>query len=142
MRLKGKIALITAAASGIGRAGAVLFAKEGADVAVVYLNEDDDANEARRLVESHERRCVTIAGDSGDESFCRRAVDRVASEFGRLDILVNNAAEQHVRQSIEEISAEQLERTFRTNIFAMFFTTKAAMRCWRICCRTPTLCTR
>jgi NAD(P)-dependent dehydrogenase (short-subunit alcohol dehydrogenase family) len=126
-KLLGKVALITGGDSGIGRSIAVLYAKEGADVAIVYLNEDKDAQETKRLVEQEGRRCLTIAGDIGGEPFCQQVVQKTISEFGHLDILVNNAAEQHPQQSIEDISAEQLERTFRTNIFGMFFLTKAAM---------------
>jgi NAD(P)-dependent dehydrogenase (short-subunit alcohol dehydrogenase family) len=126
-KLDGKVALITGGDSGIGRAVAIAFAKEGADVAVLYLNEHEDAKETRRLVEEHGRRCITVAGDIGDEKFCREAVERTVRELGRLDVLVNNAAEQHVRENLEEISAEQIERTFRTNIFAQFFLAKAAL---------------
>src|SRR5690606_18556054 len=115
-KLDGKAALITGGDSGIGRAVAIAFAKEGADLAVLYLNEHEDAKETRRLVEEHGGRCITIAGDIGDEKFCRQAVEQTVRELGGLDILVNNAAEQHVRENLEEISAEQLERTFRTNI--------------------------
>ena len=126
-KLQGKVALITGGDSGIGRAVAVAYAKEGADSAIVYLNEHGDAEETKRLVEKEGYRCVTIAGDIGDERFCRQAVERAIGELGRLDILVNNAAEQHPQDSIEQISAEQLERTFRTNIFAMFYMVKAAL---------------
>ncbi|MCX7594831.1 MAG: SDR family oxidoreductase [Fischerella sp.] len=127
-KLKNKIALITGGDSGIGRAVAIAFAKEGADVAIVYLKEHDDAKETKHLVESQGRRAVTISGDIGDESFCQHAVQQTVDEFGKLDILINNAAEQHPQKSIEDISKEQLERTFRTNIFSMFFLTKAAMK--------------
>ena len=127
-KLQGKVALITGGDSGIGRAVAILYAKEGADVAVVYLNEHEDAQETRRQVEEEGRRCLLIAGDIGDEQFCRQAVEQAVRELGRLDILVNNAAEQHPQESIEQISAEQLERTFRTNIFAMFYLVKAALQ--------------
>ncbi|HEV2704719.1 MAG TPA: SDR family oxidoreductase [Pyrinomonadaceae bacterium] len=127
-KLAGKVALITGGDSGIGRAVAVLYAREGADVCVSYLNEHEDAEETRRLVEAEGRRCLTVAGDIGDESFCRDLVEQTVRELGRLDILVNNAAEQHPQESIERISAEQLERTFRTNIFSMFYLTKAALR--------------
>ncbi|WP_026733559.1 SDR family oxidoreductase [Fischerella sp. PCC 9605] len=127
-KLKNKIALITGGDSGIGRAVAIAFAKEGADVAIVYLNEHDDAKETKHLVEAQGRRAVTISGDIGDESFCQQAVQQTVDEFGKLDILINNAAEQHPQKSIEDISKEQLERTFRTNIFSMFFLTKAAMK--------------
>jgi NAD(P)-dependent dehydrogenase (short-subunit alcohol dehydrogenase family) len=127
-KLQDKVALITGSDSGIGRAVAIAFAKEGADVAILYLNEHDDAKETKRLVEEQGRRAVAIAGDIGDEAFCQQAVQQTVDEFGKLDILVNNAAEQHPQQSIEDISAQQLERTFRTNIFGMFFMTKAAMK--------------
>jgi NAD(P)-dependent dehydrogenase (short-subunit alcohol dehydrogenase family) len=127
-KLAGKVALITGGDSGIGRAVAVLFAREGADVAIGHLAEEDtDANETVKLVQAEGRRCLTLPGDVGDEAFCQEAVARTVRELGRLDVLVNNAAEQHTTQSIAEISAEQLERTFRTNIFAMFFLTKAAL---------------
>jgi NAD(P)-dependent dehydrogenase (short-subunit alcohol dehydrogenase family) len=127
-KLAGKVALISGGDSGIGRAVAVLFAREGADVAIGHLAEEDtDANETVKLVEAEGRRCLTLPGDVGDEAFCRQAVERTVRELGRLDVLVNNAAEQHTTESISEISAEQLERTFRTNIFAMFFLTKVAL---------------
>ncbi|MBW4596300.1 MAG: SDR family oxidoreductase [Brasilonema angustatum HA4187-MV1] len=127
-KLKNKVALITGGDSGIGRAVAIAFAKEGADVAIAYLNEHDDAKETKQLVEEQGRRAVTIAGDIGDEAFCQQLVQQTIDEFGKLDILVNNAAEQHPQESIEDISKEQLERTFRTNIFSMFFLTKAALK--------------
>ena len=126
-KLDGKSALITGGDSGIGRAVAIAFAKEGADVAIVYLDEHGDAEETKRKVEERGRRCLTIAGDIGEERFCREAVEQTVSEFGRLDVLVNNAAEQHPQEGIEDISAEQLERTFRTNIFSFFHLTKAAL---------------
>lgn len=127
-KLEGKVALVTGADSGIGRAVAILFAKEGADVAVSYLIEHEDAKETKRLVEEQGRRCITIAGDVGDEKHCKALVQQTVKELGKLDILVNNAAEQHPQESIEKISEKQLERTFRTNIFSMFFLTKAAMK--------------
>jgi len=126
-KLDGKVALITGGDSGIGRAVAIAFAKEGADVAISYLDEHGDAEETKRMVEGYGRRCITIAGDIGDESHCQQIVQQTVSELGKLDCLVNNAAEQHPQESITDISAEQLERTFRTNIFAMFYITKAAM---------------
>lgn len=126
-KLQDKVALITGGDSGIGRAVAIAFAKEGADVSVVYLEEHKDAKETERLVEQHGRKCLLIDGDVGDEKFCQKAIKQTADEFGRIDILVNNAAEQHRQESIEKISAKQLERTFRTNIFSFFFMTKAAM---------------
>jgi NAD(P)-dependent dehydrogenase (short-subunit alcohol dehydrogenase family) len=127
-RLRGKVALISGGDSGIGRAVAIAYAKEGADIAISYLNEHADAEETRHQVEVEGRRCLTLAGDIGDEQFCAQLVQRVVTELGRLDILVNNAAEQHPQPSIEQITAEQLERTFRTNIFSFFFLTKAALR--------------
>lgn len=126
-KLQGKVALITGGDSGIGRAVAILYAQEGADVAIVYLDEEGDAQETNRLVEAEGKRCVTLKGDIGDELFCQQAVEQTVQQLGHLDILVNNAAEQHPQESIEKISAEQLERTFRTNIFSMFFLTKAAL---------------
>lgn len=126
-KLQGKVALITGGDSGIGRSVAIFFAKEGADVAIIYKEEDKDAQETQRLVEAEGRKCLPIAGDIGDESFCQQAVKQTVKDLGHLDILVNNAAEQHPQDSIEKISAEQLERTFRTNIFGMFFMTKAAL---------------
>ena len=127
-KLKGKVALITGGDSGIGRAVAVCYAKEGADVAISYLSEHEDAKETQRLVEKEGRKCLILPGDIGYESFCRDLVERTVKELGRLDVLVNNAAEQHPQETIEDIDREQLERTFRTNIFAMFFLVKAAMK--------------
>jgi NAD(P)-dependent dehydrogenase (short-subunit alcohol dehydrogenase family) len=127
-KLKGKVALITGGGSGIGRAVAVHFAVEGASVFVVYLNEHEDAQETKRLVEERGGRCELLAGDIGSEAVCQQAVEQCVQKFGGLDILVNNAAEQHPQTSIEDISEEQLVRTFRTNIFSMFFMTKAALK--------------
>jgi len=126
-RLEGRAAVITGGDSGIGRAVAVAFAKEGADVAIVYLAEDDDAQETRKLIEAESRRCLLMRGDVTDEGFCLGAVEKTYQEFGRLDILVNNAAEQFPQTSLEDITAAQLERTFRTNIFGYFFMAKAAL---------------
>jgi NAD(P)-dependent dehydrogenase (short-subunit alcohol dehydrogenase family) len=126
-KLEGRVAVITGGDSGIGRSVAVLFAKEGADVAIGYLDEDADAEETRRLVEAEGRKCITILGDIGDEEHCGDLVEQTIDELGKLDILVNNAAEQHPQESIEDISEDQLVRTFRTNIFAMFFLTKSAL---------------
>ena len=127
-KLDGKVALITGGDSGIGRAVAIAFAKEGAAVAISYLEEDRDAKETQRMVQEHGRKCVLLPGDVGDEKLCRRIVDRTVKELGGLDIVVNNASEQHPQESIEDITAEQLERTFRTNVFGYFFMVKAAMK--------------
>jgi NAD(P)-dependent dehydrogenase (short-subunit alcohol dehydrogenase family) len=126
-KLEGKVALITGGDSGIGRAVAYAFATEGADLAILYLDEHEDAQETQKRVESKGRRCLLIAGDIGDESFCKESVERAVCELGRLDVVVNNAAEQHQQKNLEDISAEQLERTFRTNVFSHFFITKAAL---------------
>ena len=126
-KLEGKVALITGGDSGIGRAVAIGFAKEGADVAILYLDEHEDAASTKALIEDQGRRCIAIAGDVGDEGFCRDAVARTMETFGRLDLLVNNAAEQHPQGRLEDIGTAQMERTFRTNIFAMFHITKAAL---------------
>lgn len=126
-RLQGKVALITGGDSGIGRANAVLFAREGADLAIMYLDENEDAQATKRLVEREGRSCLTIAGDVGDPGFCRSAVDQVIQRFGKLDVLVNNAAEQHPKKEIDEITPEQIDRTFRTNIFGYFYMVQAAM---------------
>lgn len=126
-KLDGQVAIITGGDSGIGRAVAYAFANEGADVGILYLDEHEDAKATVRGVEEIGRRAIAIAGDIGNEKFCQKAVAKVVKEFGRLDILVNNAAEQHPQDSIEKISTKQLERTFRTNIFSMFFLTKAAL---------------
>jgi NAD(P)-dependent dehydrogenase (short-subunit alcohol dehydrogenase family) len=125
-RLKGKVALITGADSGIGRAVAALYAREGADVAILYLCEHDDAEKTRQIVEAEGRRAITVAGDVGDKSFCERAVEQTVKELGRLDILVNNAAEQHPDEDIRDITEEQLKRTFQTNIFGYFYMVQAA----------------
>ena len=126
-RLKDKVALITGADSGIGRAVAALFAREGADIAILYLCEHDDAVKTGEIVEKEGRRAITIAGDIGDKQFCERAVQRTVDQLGRLDILVNNAGEQHYDKEIGEITEEQLRRTFQTNIFGMFYLTQAAV---------------
>ena len=127
-KLSGKVALITGGDSGIGQAVAVAFAKEGADIAIVYLKEHSDAKETKRLVEKEGRKCLLLPGDVGEEKFCKSVVKAVIDFFGRLDILVNNAAEQHPQDSIEKISEKQLEKTFRTNIFSYFFMVKASLK--------------
>lgn len=125
--MEGSTALITGGDSGIRRAVAVAFAHEGADVMIVYLNEHEDAQETKRLVEKHGRRCVRSAGDIGDSDFCRAAVERALDELGKIDILVNNAGEQKPHDRLEEITDEDLVRTFRTNILSYFFMTRAAL---------------
>ena len=125
-RLQGKVALITGADSGIGRAVAALFAREGADIAIVYLCEHDDAAKTREIVEKEGRRAITLAGDIGEKAFCERAVNETVQRLGSLDILVNNAGEQHADKEITDITEEQLKRTFQTNIFGMFFLVQAA----------------
>ncbi|HEX6734577.1 MAG TPA: SDR family oxidoreductase [Azonexus sp.] len=126
-RLQGQVALVTGGDSGIGRATAIAFAKEGADVAIAFLEECEDARQTRLAIEACGRRALPIAVDLGDEAACRRTVERVFCELGRLDVLVNNAAEQHPQESLADISGEQLERTFRTNVFAIFHCTRAAL---------------
>jgi NAD(P)-dependent dehydrogenase (short-subunit alcohol dehydrogenase family) len=127
-KLEGKVAIITGGDSGIGRAVAVLFAREGADVAIVYLSEDEDAEETRRAVEGEGRRAILIPGDVTDSGFCELAVETAVDELGQLDILVNNAAFQEHLPSLEDLTDEQLDRTFRTNIYGYFFMARAALR--------------
>ena len=126
-KLAGKVVLITGGDSGIGRAAAIAFAKEGADVVITYLEEHADAADTREKILESGRECLALAGDIGDPAFCGEIVRNTISRFGKLDIVVNNAAEQHPQASIEDISIDQLERTFRTNIFAMFYLVKAAL---------------
>jgi NAD(P)-dependent dehydrogenase (short-subunit alcohol dehydrogenase family) len=125
-RLKDKVALVTGADSGIGRAVAALFAREGADIAIVYLCEHEDAEKSKQIVEEEGRRAITIAGDIGSKEFCDEAVRKTIDAFGRLYVLVNNAGEQHPDKDVRDITEEQLRRTFQTNIFGMFFMTQAA----------------
>lgn len=127
-KLKGKVTLVTGGDSGIGRAVAVHFAAEGADVFVSYLNEHEDAQETKRLVEERGGRCEIFAGDLGSERTCIEAVEECVARLGKLDVLVNNAAEQHPQSDIADISEDQLVKTFRTNIFSQFFMTKAALQ--------------
>lgn len=126
-KLEGKTAIITGGDSGIGRAVSVLFAKEGANVVIVYLNEHQDAEETKQYAEKEGVKCLLIAGDVGDEAFCNDVVGQASQVFPSIDILVNNAAEQHVQPSIEKITSHQLIRTFQTNIFSMFYLTKAVL---------------
>lgn len=126
-KLQDKVALVTGADSGIGRAVALAFAREGADVLVSYLSEDDDAAETVRVVEDAGRKAVAVPGDIGDEEHCKALVERAVDELGRLDILVNNAATQGVHESITEIPSEEIERVFRTNVLSFFWLSRAAI---------------
>ncbi|WP_433748861.1 SDR family oxidoreductase [Falsibacillus pallidus] len=126
-KLQGKNAIITGGDSGIGRAVSIYFAKEGANVAIVYLEEHEDAEMTKSLVEKEGVRCELYPGDIGSETFCNSIIDKVVESFGGIDILVNNAAEQHPQKSLLDITSAQLERTFRTNIFSFFHMTKAAL---------------
>jgi NAD(P)-dependent dehydrogenase (short-subunit alcohol dehydrogenase family) len=126
-RLRGKVALITGSDSGIGRAVAIAFAREGADVLISYLSEHEDAEETRRLVVEAGRRAIVAPGDIGDEQHCRALVARCQSELGRIDVLVNNAAFQRTHQKIEEFTTEEFDRTYRTNVYAMFFLCREAL---------------
>jgi len=126
-KLQDKVAIITGGDSGIGRATAIAFAEEGASVAIVYLNETRDSIETQRLVESRGGKCLRIRANVGDERQCRTVVEKTLNAFHRLDIVVNNAAEQNTKEDIRDITSRQLERTFRTNIFSMFYMVKAAL---------------
>lgn len=126
-RLKDKVAIITGGDSGIGRACAVLFAREGAQVALVYLEETEDAKITADAIKAEGKEALLLRGDVGDKSFCETVVGKVIEEFGRLDVLVNNAAEQHPQEEITDISEEQLQKTFRTNLYGYFYMTQAAM---------------
>jgi len=126
-RLKDKIVFITGGDSGIGKAVAILLAKEGAKIAVVYLNEHEDADETRSLIEQYGSECLLIPGDISKEAFCKEAVKQTVDAFGKIDILINNAAEQHEAKEITDIETENLIRTFEVNIFSMFYITKAAL---------------
>ncbi|WP_174730771.1 SDR family oxidoreductase [Mesobacillus harenae] len=126
-KLKNKVALITGGDSGIGKSIAIYYAKEGANVAIVYLNENKDAEETKQLVEAEGQKCLLLSGDIGSEAFCKDVVEQTLNEFDKIDILVNNAAEQHPQNSLLDISAEQMEKTFRTNVFSIFHLTKAVL---------------
>lgn len=128
-KLKGKIALITGGDSGIGRSVSILFAREKADVAIVYLKHHEDANETKKLVEEEGQKCVLICGDVSDRDFCKKAIDATLKEFGRdqLDILVNHAGVQYWQEDLRDISPDQLEKTFKTNVFSFFYLTQFAL---------------
>ncbi|MDT8861460.1 SDR family oxidoreductase [Alkalihalobacillus sp. MEB130] len=126
-KLAKKVALITGGDSGIGRAVAIAFAKEGANVSLVYLEETEDATQTKEEVEKYGGKCLLLAGDIGEEAFCQKAIEQTITTYGALDCLINNAAEQYYQENIEDISVEQLERTFKTNIFSCFHFIKAAM---------------
>ncbi|WP_394235487.1 SDR family oxidoreductase [Niallia oryzisoli] len=126
-KLSNKVAIITGGDSGIGKSVAIYFAKEGADVVIVYLDETQDAEETKTLIEAENKTCLLLAGDVGEESFCQEVIKKTINQFGKIDILVNNAAEQHPQKGLQDISAQQLERTFKTNIYSFFFLTKAAL---------------
>lgn len=126
-KLANKTAIITGGDSGIGKSVSIYFAKEGADVAIVYLEETTDAEETKRLIEAEGRKCLLFSGDIGSEEFCKETVGKVIAEFGKIDILVNNAAEQHPQKSLLDITSAQLEKTFRTNIFSFFYMTKMSL---------------
>lgn len=126
-KLAGRTAIITGGDSGIGKSVAVYFAKEGADIAIAYLKEHQDAEETKQMIEAEGRRCLLFPGDIGEENFCKEIVNKTVAEFGKLDILVNNAAEQHPQESILNITSSQLEKTFRTNIFSYFFMAKMSL---------------
>lgn len=127
-KLKGKVAIITGGDSGIGRAISVAFAQEGADISIIYLNEHQDAKDTKRHIEELGQKCILINGDVGNESFCKKVVNETIKIFGHLDILINNAGEIHAQEKIEDISSHQLEKTFRTNVFSMFYMTKATVK--------------
>ncbi|WP_226529476.1 SDR family oxidoreductase [Metabacillus niabensis] len=126
-KLKDKVAIITGGDSGIGRAVAVFFAKEGANVVISYLDEQEDAEETKKHIEAEGQKCLLVSGDIGEETVCQQVVAKTVETFGQVDILVNNAAEQHPQKGIEDITTEQLERTFKTNIFSFFHLTKAVL---------------
>ena len=126
-KMENKILFITGADSGIGKACALLFANQGADVAIVYLDEDDDANDTKKKIESYGRKCLLLRGDLRKEDFCKEAIDKAVKEFGRIDVLINNAGTQTEADSLEDLTTENMIKTFETNIFSMFWITKAAL---------------
>lgn len=126
-KLEGKVAIVTGGDSGIGRAVAIAYAKEGADLIIVYLDEHSDAQATQARVQGLGKQCILMSGDIGEEGFCNQVISNTLTHFGHIDILVNNAGEQHVQKSLLDITAQQLERTFRTNIFSCFYLTKAAL---------------
>nr|MDQ3073486.1 SDR family NAD(P)-dependent oxidoreductase [Bacteroidota bacterium] len=127
-KLTNKVALITGGDSGIGRAIAVHFAREGADVVIAYLDEHKDADDTRKLIENEGRKSLVLCGDIGNSEFCRHAVQKTIDTFGKLDVLVNNAAEQHHHDSLSEIPDQEIEKVFRTNVLSMFYLTKEALK--------------
>jgi len=126
-KLLNKVAIITGGDSGIGKAVALAYAREGADIAIIYLDEHEDAIETKKLIEAKGRKCILIPGDIGDDIFCTNAALKTIKELSKIDIVVNNAGEQHTQNSIEDITVHQLERTFKTNIFGMFYMVKATL---------------
>jgi NAD(P)-dependent dehydrogenase (short-subunit alcohol dehydrogenase family) len=126
-KFKNKVVLITGGDRGIGKATAISFVKEGTDIASIYLMEDEDENETKKRIEEIGKKCLIIKGDIGKKAFCEEVVKKVIDTYGRIDILINNAGEQHVKENLEDISEEQLTRTFRTNIFSLFFLTQAVL---------------
>jgi NAD(P)-dependent dehydrogenase (short-subunit alcohol dehydrogenase family) len=126
-KLAGQVAIVTGGDSGIGRAVAILFAREGADVAILYLNEHEDAAETQRLIEAEGQKCVTVAGDVKDMEFCQQAVDQIVAKWGRLDVLVNNAAFQEHAESLLDLTEERFDETMRTNIYGYFHMAKACL---------------
>lgn len=127
-KLKDKVALITGGDSGIGRAVAVHFAREGADIAILYLSEDKDAEETKKLVEDEGRRCILIRGDLRNREYCEQAIEQVTGTYGKLNILVNHAGEQHPTDNFEELDLDLVEKTFQTNIISMYYLTKPALK--------------
>ncbi len=123
-RLKDKVAIITGGDSGIGRAVAIAYAKEGAHIAIMYLNENEDANKTKSIIEKYGGKCLLVCGDIGDEKFCSEAIEKITNYYGKINIFVSNAAEQYQCENIEDISTEQLHKTFNTNFFGAFYLTK------------------